>query len=105
MDEGIATRFFFGQEFQLKENQFDENINALYLGIKSDNVEVAHLKDQVSKAGKDLTVQLLCKMLNITYEGAMDLNLSFARKQIYSHHVQKAHELKRAELLALQQKK
>jgi len=63
-------------------------------------VEDLSLKEKVNVAGKDLTTQLFCDILNTSYDKVYEMNLTVARRHLYAYHVQMAYKLRKEQLRA-----
>ena len=98
MDSGITTGFFFGKKILKQQEAFDHLVNNLYSSIKADPVEDEVLKAKVNNTGKDLTVHLLCKLLNTNHADVMVTDSVFCQRALYAHHAQNAYSIKKQQL-------
>ena len=72
----------------------------LYLSIKRDKFEDESLKKEVSTVGKDLTLHMLCKLLNDTGDKIMFYDATRCRRAIYAHHAESAYNIRKTQLRA-----
>ena len=65
-------------------------------------MEDTRLKGKLDKVGKDLTAKELVKITGLDIHKVFDLDLNFVKRTLYTHHVEKAYELKKAQMRAAQ---
>ena len=100
LDGSFTPRFFFGKKILQGHKRFDAVVGELYSSVKGDKVEDEYLRAKVNNTGKDLTLQLLCKLLNTSDDQIMIKNSLFCQRAIYAHHAQNAYKTRKSQLAA-----
>ena len=82
-----------------------EAVDSLYINIKGDSFKSPLLDEESVKYSKEATIKKLCEILNVSYIQALEIDITFARRQLYADHVSKAYELGRHQYNAMKNKR